>query len=279
MRLLLMEGNTLEQQREAVKLGIRPAGTVYRDAIERQFPSVRVDTINAAEPHRELPGGASLGDYDGLVVSGSSLHAYEPIPEVTRQIDLLRSFADTGKPILGSCWGLQLAIVAAGGEVAANPNGREMVFARKITLNPQGRAHHMFHGKPASFDAPSVHYDEVTGLPSGARVLCSNSHTRVQGATLSLGHSEVWAVQYHPEFDLTHIHDTVALYGDSMVEEGFFENDAARAAYQDLLRRLAADPPNRSLARQLGIGEDLLNDSVRGAEIGNWVRYCVLGFR
>lgn len=275
-RLLLMEGNTLERQRQAARLGVRSAAGVYREAIKQRFPSVHVDIVHAAEPGDVLPRGASLGDYDGLVVSGSALHAYDRVPEVTRQIDLLRSFADTGKPILGSCWGLQLAVIAAGGDVSLNPDGREIVFARKITLNAMGRAHPMFDGKPTTFDAPCIHYDEVTVLPSGARVLCSNYHSEVQAAIMPLGKSEVWAVQYHPEFDLRQIHDMVAVYGDAMIEDGFFEDAEARSAYQDKLLRLAEDPGNRALAWQLGVGEELLDDGVRGAEIGNWISCCVL---
>ncbi len=274
-----MEGNTLARQREAAARGVRSPGGVYLDTLEQLFPAIHFDVVNAAEVGDILPPGASLSDYAGLVVGGSSLHVYDPQPEVTRQIDLVRSFAETGKPILGSCWGLQVAVVAAGGEVAPNRKGREIVFARKITLNALGRAHPFLEGKPVTFDAPCIHYDEVTTLPPGAVILCSNYHSEIQGAVVPLGKSEVWAVQYHPEFDLGQIHDMVNQYGDAMIEDGFFEDGSARAAYQDKLRRLADDPANRSLRWQLGVNEEILDDRIRSAEIGNWVRHCVLGCR
>lgn len=274
-----MEGNTLPQQREAAARGARSPGGVYLDTLERLFPEIRFDVVNAAEAGDILPPGASLSDYDGLVIGGSSLHVYDREPEVTRQIDLVRSFAETGKPILGSCWGLQVAAVAAGGDVARNPRGREIVFARKITLNALGRAHPFFDGKPDTFDAPCIHYDEVTALPAGAVILCSNHHSEIQGAIVPLGGSEIWAVQYHPEFDLRQMHDLVDQYGDNMIEDGFFEDGRSRAAYQEKLGRLADEPSNRSLGWQLGINEEVLDDRIRSAEIGNWVRHCVLGCR
>ena len=160
---------------------------------------------------------------------------------------------------------------------ALNPNGSEIAFARKITLNAMGRAHPLFDGKPTTFDAPSIHYDEVRKLPPAATVLCSNYHSRIQGAIVPLDKSEVWAVQYHPEFDLRQIHDMVKLYGDSMIEDGFFEDRGARAAYQDKLKRLASDPTSGPLAWQLGVNTEILDDRVRSAEIVNWVRRCVLG--
>ena len=275
-RLILMEGNTLARQRDAAGRGVRSPGGVYAETLQRLFPSIHVDVVNAAEPGDILPAGASLEDYDGLVAGGSALHAYDRAPEVRRQIDLVRSFAGTGKPILGSCWGLQLAVVAAGGEVALNPNGREIVFARKITLNAMGHAHPLFDGKPTTFDAPSIHYDEVRALPPAATILCSNYHSRIQGAIVPLGSSQVWAVQYHPEFDLRQVHDMVKLYGDSMIADGLFEDQGARAAYQDKLERLASDPVNGPLAWQLGVNTEILDDRVRSAEIVNWVRRCVL---
>lgn len=276
---MIMEGNTLARQRDAAARGVRSPGGVYVETLNRLFPTIPFDVVNAAEAGDILPPGASLNDYDGLVIGGSYLHAYDPEPEVPRQIDLVRAFADTGKPMLGSCWGLQIAVVAAGGDVTLNPKGREIVFARKITLNALGRAHPFFDGKPVTFDAPSIHYDEVTALPPGATILCSNDHSEIQGAIEPMGKSEVWAIQYHPEFDLRQIHDIVDQYGDGMIEDGFFEDNSARAAYQDKLRRLAIDPANQPLAWQLGINKEILDDRVRSAELINWMRHCVLGCR
>ena len=47
---------------------------------------------------------------------------------------------------------MQMAAVAAGGEVRKNPHGREMGFARKLRLTAEGRVHPMYEGKPDVFD-------------------------------------------------------------------------------------------------------------------------------
>jgi GMP synthase (glutamine-hydrolysing) len=60
---------------------------------------------------------------------------------------------------------LQLATVAAGGEVAPNLRGREVAFARKIILTEACRSHAMHHRRAAGFDAPAIHGDVVTRLP------------------------------------------------------------------------------------------------------------------
>jgi GMP synthase (glutamine-hydrolysing) len=249
---------------------------VFADTLAIHFPDVDVDRVNAAEPGDILPQGRDLADYAGLVVGGSGLHAYDDKPEVTRQVELVRAFGDTGGPILGCCWGLQIAVIAAGGSVRRSPNGREIVFARKVTLTDKGRAHPLYAGKPAVFDAPCIHLDEVESLPPAATLLCSNHHSEVQGATFALGRSEVWGVQYHPEFDLRHLADILRLFGETMIDEGFFGNDAERWEYGRALIRLAANPDQWSIAWRLGINEEIVNDELRNAEVINWVRHSIL---
>lgn len=275
-RLLLMDGNTLERQTMGLELGVRSAGMVYEQTLKRHFPDIRVDRVNAAEPGDVLPTGTSLADYDGLVVGGSALHCYDEDAEVRRQIDMVRAYADTGQPILGSCWGLQIAVIAAGGAVAESQNGREIVFARKLTLTDAGRSHPLFEGKPRSFDAPCIHLDEISRLPADAKLLCSNRHSEVQAITLPLGASEVWGVQYHPEFDLEHLHGIVRLYGEMMVDEGFFDDQAACEDYAAVLQELAEDPVDFATQWKLGVNDEIVDDALRSAEVVNWVNHCVL---
>ncbi len=275
-RILLLDGYTVESQRAAVAKNSRSPGMVFADTLAKHFPDVDVDRVNAADPGDILPHGRSLADYDGLVVGGSGLHAYDDKPEVTRQVELVRAFGATGAPILGCCWGLQIAVIAAGGSVRPSPKRREIVFARKITLTDSGRAHPMYAGKPSVFDAPCIHSDEIESLPPAASLLCSNRHSEVQGAQFPLGGSEFWGVQYHPEFDLRHLADILRLFGETMIEEGFFGNDAERWEYGRALIRLAADPGQWSIAWRLGVNDEIINDELRSAEVINWVRHFVL---
>jgi len=62
---------------------------------------------------------------------------------VRGQLDLARAAFAARVPSFGSCWAAQIAVVAAGGIVRANPRGREMGIARKIALTPEGRGHPM----------------------------------------------------------------------------------------------------------------------------------------
>ena len=278
-RLLLLEGNTADKRAKAKTLGVRNSSEIYAEAIGAHFSDIALDVLNGADPDGAIPGGLGWHDYAGLVITGSSLHAYDPEFAVTNQIALVAQAAEAGLPIFGSCWGLQIAAMAAGGQVAYNPRGREVGFARKITLNEAARGHPMFAGKPAVFDAPCIHYDEVVRLPEGATLLASNGHSVVQAAIIPLGRSEVWAVQYHPEFDLRQLVQIYALYADDMVQQGFFADRDELAAYCDKIAALATDPSRAGLAWQLGIDEDVTNDRVRRAEIIAWIETRVLAGR
>jgi GMP synthase (glutamine-hydrolysing) len=275
-RLLLMEGNTAAKCARARELGVRTSSAIYIEAIAAHCPDIALDVLHGADAGASIPDGRTWADYAGFVVTGSALHAYDPDFEVTNQIALLKEAADAGLPIFGSCWGLQIAAMAAGGEVAFNPKGREVGFARKILLKKAGRTHPMFKGKASVFDAPCIHYDEVIRLPETATLLASNAHSAIQAAVIPLGQSEVWAVQYHPEFDLAQLVQLYSLYAEDMVAQGFFADIAGLVAYRDKLTALAANPADAGLAWQLGVDEDVLDNRTRRAEILAWIEAKVL---
>ncbi len=219
---------------------------------------------------------APLDSYDGVAITGSSLNIHRREPESLRQIEFVRAVFAAGLPIFGSCWGLQLATVAAGGEVAANPRGREVAFARKITLTETGRNHPMHRGRAIAFDAPAIHADEVATLAPNTTVTATNAMSQVQAAEIRAGDSIVWAVQYHPEYSLEEIAATVRRYGHILVDEGFFESLDALELYARDVGALSDDASRRDIAWRLDIGRELLVEAERQREIANWMTQCVV---
>lgn len=275
-RLVLLEGNTAEKRALGAKLGVRSSSAIYAEAIRRHSPDLVLDVVNGADPDWRLPDARRWSDYDGLVITGSSLHAYDPEFAVTNQIELVKQASETGMPIFGSCWGLQIATVAGGGTVEYSPRGREVGLARKIVPNELGRAHPMLSLKGPAFDAPCIHYDEVTRLPDGAQVLASNAHSAIQAALIPVGRSTVWAVQYHPEFDLLQLVQLYRLYARSMIAEGFFSSQAELDGYVAKLQQLIEQPDHMGLRWQLGIDDDVIDDRRRSGEIISWIDHAVL---
>src|ERR1700742_769021 len=197
-RLLVMEGNSPETRAQHVAAAGTVASQGYAGLLQELLPDAVVDICFPGDPGANLPDGQAIEGYDGVAITGSALHVYDDVPEGTRQIELVRAALQTGTPVFGSCWGLQVLTVAAGGSVRKNPKGREIGFGRRIQLTEPGRRHPMYIGKPEVFNAPTVHLDEVETIAPGTVVLATNEVSDVQSVELRCNGAVAWGVQYHP---------------------------------------------------------------------------------
>ncbi|MFQ5985330.1 MAG: type 1 glutamine amidotransferase [Alphaproteobacteria bacterium] len=275
-RFLIVDGYPKAGRDELEAGGASRAGDLYARMLRRFVPNAASDILFPADPDAELPQGAGLEHYDGVAWTGSNLTIYDADPRVRRQIDLGREIFRRGIPSFGSCWAVQMAVVAAGGVVSANPRGREMGIARKIALTPEGRAHPMYTGKPSVFDAFISHIDEVTHLPAGGLLLASNPFTRVQAVSVAHGRGSFWALQYHPEYDLHEMARLIFCRLEKLIELGFFRDRARGLDYIDKLETLHREPDRFDLAWALGIDADVMREEVRQVEVGNWIALQVL---
>jgi len=234
--------------------------------------------VNVADADGALPSGTDIGAFDGVILGGSALHIrnINIDSRVRRQIDFVAAVFESGAPFFGSCWGFQVGVAAAGGTVAESPRGRELGLARKIALTDAGRSHPMYQGKASVFDAPAVHLDEITHLPSGSIVLASNHHNAIQAATVSKAGGTFWGVQYHPEFDLEHMAGLISCYTEGFVKDGFFADEAAAHAHAEDIESLHFHPERDDLAWLFGIDDDVLDPVARTREIENWITRAVL---
>jgi GMP synthase (glutamine-hydrolysing) len=278
-RLLVIEGNSPPTITEHVSFGGTPASKGYSDLLRELLPGAAVDICYPADVSALLPDGQSLLGYDGIAITGSSLHIYNGGPEVVRQVDLVRAALTTGTPVFGSCWGLQIITVAAGGVVRKNPKGREIGFGRGIRLTEAGRKHPMYIGKLDVFNAPTVHLDEVEVLPPGATVLASNATSSVQSVEIKTGNSVAWGVQYHPEYPLRELATIVRRIGTGLIREGFFADESDMKTFAQDLDVLDGDPECKRLSWRHGISRNVLDTKLRVSEVANWMEYQVLPTR
>lgn len=275
-RFLVIDGYYKLGREELAAGGASVAGELYERMLKRCHPNCSVDILYAADPGVTLPVGTDLRAYDGLAWTGSSLTVYAEDPGVLAQIELARMAFESGLPSFGSCWAAQIGAVAAGGLCAKNPRGREMGIARKIALTPEGRAHPLYTGKPTVFDAFISHEDEVSHLPAGAISLASNAFTAVQAVCITYKGGTMWAVQYHPEYDLHELARLTFCRVDKLVELGFFRDREAGLDYVAKLEALHQQPERADLAWLLGIDQDVLSEDVRQVEVRNWIERLVL---
>jgi len=278
VRFLIIDGYPKQSRDELEQAGMQLAWKLYVDMLLTYASDAEYDVWLASDTDQAVPDGRTLDDYAGVLWTGCNLTVYHEDDErVTRQIELARRAYDAGVPSFGSCWGLQVAVVAAGGEVKANPKGREMNIARKLRVTEAGRKHPLLAGKPLVFDGFISHVDEVTQLPEGATLLVDGSFTKVMAAEVISGKKKgvFWATQYHPEYDLHEMARLIVAREPKLLPEGFFSDSNDLADYVERLETLAAHPDRKHLRWQLAIDDDILDRRVRQAEVANWVDHLV----
>jgi GMP synthase (glutamine-hydrolysing) len=268
-RVLVIDGNRALIREQQVAAGGEPSGEGYARVLA-SLAAVSCDIVRPA-PGRELAG------YDGVAITGSALNVYDGGPAVERQVELARATFEAGVPFFGSCWGMQVAVCAAGGRVRRNPLGREFGFARRIELGEQGRGHPMFSGKPRVFEAITVHRDDVEELPAGATVLASND-MGLQAIELRHGRGTFWGVQYHPEYSFAEIGATAMRYGSALIEEHLFADRDELEGFAADMRALTRDPADPRLSWKYGLGPALRDPAHKLAELRNWLEQQVLTY-
>jgi GMP synthase (glutamine-hydrolysing) len=273
--ILIADGTPATWQDERADVGIPSNFSLFAAAVQLHGPDIRCTPLNIADGEA-LPRGTTLSDFDGVMLTGSPLHIYDPSPSVTRQIDFARAAFAAGVSVWGSCWGLQLATVALGGSVRRNPRGRELAIARAVTITEAGRAHPLLASRPAVFDALCSHLDEIETLPPNSAVLAGNQVSSVQAmASQTLSGGSFFGTQYHPEHTLIVSAALMEIRAAELVDEGFGSDRSQVTAMAADYRALATDPTRRDLIWRYGIASEIIDPIRRSTEIGNWLRTVV----
>ena len=247
---------------------------MFKEFLQREAPNATTEIVYVADPDFSLPDGTTIEDFDGFIWTGSDLTVYDTEdPRVVMQVFFAGDLMQSGAASWGSCWGIQLASLVGGGDVAVNPLGREWGIARDIELTDVGRLSPMLEGKPMKFDGFIMHLDEVTRLPDGTPLLATNTHTHIQAAVIEDGNAAFWSTQYHPEYNLHEMGRLIGARGAALVKEGFFPDEEAVAVYATKMMELAANPGSAELRAELGIGDDIIDPQIREVELRNWLRF------
>ena len=126
----------------------------------------------------------------GIILSRGPSSAYEPgAPRVDPELFTL------GIPVLGVCYGVQLAALLLGGKVV--PAERREYGRATVRVGPD--AGDLFHGFAAGDEIPvwMSHGDRVEGLPTGFRVVGESANC--PAAAVAAPERRFWGVQFHPE--------------------------------------------------------------------------------
>ncbi len=219
LSILICEGNTPEEGKIFQDVGIPTHTESLKESLAYYNKNLKIDVLNPCmqlDLNEIVP---KLKKYDGLIWGGSSLNIYNDTPEIRRQIFFMKECFKNVKKILAICWGMQVAVTAAGGEVKKGIKGSHVGIANDIELTGDGLNNLFYKEKKNKFNAPAFNFDEVVTIPIDAIHLATNKINKIQSLNFKKGVSEIWGLQYHPEITYEKMVDIIKFRKNVLIEK------------------------------------------------------------
>ena len=223
-KILVVEGNLKEENQSFSEAGIQTHTESLKHSLSYFTDQLNIDVVNPSSDENISENIDTLESYDGLIWGGSSLNIYNNTPEIKRQIEFMRECQKKIKKVLAICWGMQVAVTAAGGEVKKGEKGSHRGIARDIEINENGLNHPLYKNKNKKFNTPAFNFDEVVTIPENSTLLASNPINNVQGLNFKIGNCDVWGLQYHPEITYNKMINLIIFRKDRLIERGAFKD-------------------------------------------------------
>ena len=224
-KILIVEGNLREENQSFTEGGIKTHTESLRDSINYFTKKLEIDVVNPSSDKNISDKVEDLNKYDGLIWGGSSLNIYNDTVEIRRQIEFMRECQKKIKKILAICWGMQVAVTVAGGEVKKCLKGAHRGIAHNIEINNKGLRHKIYKDKKKKFNTPAFNFDEVVTLPSKSVLLSSNPLNKVMGLNFKIGESDIWGIQYHPEITYSKMISLIHFRRERLLNKQAFKDD------------------------------------------------------
>ena len=237
LNILIVEGNLREENKNFSEEGIQTHTESLKDSLKHFTNNLTFDVVNPSSDKNLNLVNEKLTNYDGLIWGGSSLNIYNNTPEIQRQIEFMKICQKKVKNILAICWGMQVAVTAAGGEVKKASNSH-IGIANKITLNDEGYGHPLYRNKDKNFNSPAFNFDEVVTLPINGICLASNKINKIQSLYFNVGDSKIWGLQYHPEITYEKMISLIEFRKDKLIEnKKVFKNEEEIENHISLIKK------------------------------------------
>ena len=257
LKLLIVEGNTKEENSNFNKAGCVPQSENFKQHVKMIEPNCEMDIVEPNDDSTVSKIIASLKKYDGIVLTGSTLRINDESNEVKKHINFVTTCFKHEKKIFAACWGLQVAVTAAGGKCRVAPSGPHVGIAYDIELTNEGKKHKLYASKPHKFITPAFNYDEVEIPPNNAVLLASNKINKFEALHFTVGNSEIWGLQYHPEIPYDYMIKLIKHRSKKLIDNKSFKNETEINQHISLIEKAKVQ----------------LKDDIRLLELKNWINY------
>ena len=261
LKLLIVEGNTKEENSNFNKAGCVPQSENFKQHVKMFEPNCEINIVEPGDDSAISKIITSLKKYDGIILTGSTLRIDDFSNEIKKHINFVKTCFKHEKKIFAACWGLQIAATAAGGKCRVAPSGPHVGIAYDIELTDEGKKHKLYSSKPHKFTTPAFNYDEVEIPPNNAVVLAGNKINKFEALHFTVGNSEIWGLQYHPEIPYSYMVKLIKHRKKRLLDAKSFNNEDEIDQHINLITE-----------------EDLkINDKTRTLELKNWLNYLKEG--
>jgi len=257
LKLLVVEGNTKEENSNFNRAGCVPQSENFKQHVKMFEPNCEINIVEPGDDSAISKIIASLKKYDGIILTGSTLRINDLSNEIKKHIDFVKTCFKHEKKIFAACWGLQIAATAAGGKCRVAPSGPHVGIAYDIELTDEGKKHKLYSSKPHKFTTPAFNYDEVEIPPNNAVVLASNKINKFEALHFTVGNSEIWGLQYHPEIPYDYMIKLIKYRSKKLIDNKSFKNETEINQHVSLIEKAKAQ----------------LKDDIRLLELKNWLNY------
>ena len=225
LNFLIVEGNNPKDSEVFIKAAKATCSQNLKNLVLELRPEANIKIINPGNDQESNEALENIKQYQGIIFSGGAMRINDMSDEIKKHINFASNCFNHNKKILAICWGLQVCVISAGGKVAPGKNGAHIGIASDVEINNEGKKNLIYKNKKQTFTTPAYNFDEVCEIPEGATLLSSDKVNRVMGLYFKSGNSEIWGLQYHPDYEYWQMVNLANDRKDRMITNKHFKDE------------------------------------------------------
>jgi len=236
LNVLIVEGNNPKDSEVFIRAAKASCSENLKNIVLKLEPSSRVTIINPGNDNETNKALKNMSQYNGIIFSGGAMRLNDMTDEIKKHINFASNCFKHNNKILAICWGLQVCSTAAGGKVAPGKNGAHIGIATEVEINENGKKNPIYKNKKVKFNTPAFNFDEVCELPQGATLLASDKVNNIMGVYFKSENSEVWGLQYHPDYEYWQMINLSKERMGKMIAKEYFKDEETFEKHIDFIK-------------------------------------------
>ena len=257
LKLLIVEGNTKEENLNFNAAGCVSQSQNFKQHIQKLEPNCEIQTVEPGDDRSISKVSSLLKKYNGIILTGSTLRVNDNSSEIKKHIQFAKKCFESEQKIFAACWGLQITVTAAGGKCRVSPNGPHIGIAHDIELTNEGKKHNLYLSKLHKFTTPAFNHDEVEIAPQNFISLASDKINKFMALQFNVGKSEIWGLQYHPEIPYDYMIKLIKHRSKGLIDKNIFRDINEINAHIEVIKKAQKE----------------LKDDIRTLELKNWLNH------